>query len=243
MASLVPTYIPTPNRDILASSSIVVLGRMITDRKNPESQVPASTLDPPDASEIQEGEKIDWETTSDQLRSGKIGLWFKCLQFVIGGQVSSSKLKSMAEQHKFKTLETKYFLPENDPQYLKKAVSDAGIQGYFKATGIRKPVYMIVGLKTGRKASVSRRVEANIVPEGPAVTLGPGGEWKATDKRDIKYKGSSDYIFVYKLLMFKPKKKEELGASTKTVTRGAVFGIPEDVLEEAKTRNEFQDED
>lgn len=96
------------------------------------------------------------------------------------------------------------------------------------------------------------------MPEGPAVTLGPGGEWKATDKRDIKYKGSSDYIFAYKLLMFKPKKKGELGASTKTVTRGAVFGrhkddvvksledaldieydegdlgIPEDVLEEAK---------
>lgn len=74
------------------------------------------------------------------MRSGKISLWFKCLQFVIGEQVSFSKLKSMAEQHKFKTLETKYFLPENDPQYLKKAVSDAGVQVYFKATGMRKPV-------------------------------------------------------------------------------------------------------
>ncbi|KAJ4315294.1 hypothetical protein N0V84_008450 [Fusarium piperis] len=73
MSSKTPTYIPSPNWDIPADSDIVVLGRLIKDPKNPESQVPGSAYPTP-LPKIYEGEKTDWQTTLDQLRSGTIGI-------------------------------------------------------------------------------------------------------------------------------------------------------------------------
>ncbi|KAH6696495.1 hypothetical protein BKA61DRAFT_683196 [Leptodontidium sp. MPI-SDFR-AT-0119] len=170
MASLVPTYILAPNWDILASSSIVVLGHMITDRKNPESQArPALSI-------LLTPRKYKKERKS----TGR------------PRPISCAPERLASSSNTFNWEEGKCFEESKE------------------------------------ELDINRKIEANIVPEGPAVTLGPSGEWKATDKRDIKYKGSSDYIFAYKLLMFKPKKKGELGASTKTITRRAVFGRHKD---------------
>src|SRR5271156_872254 len=141
MSAATPTYIPAPNWDIPADSSIVVLGRMIKDPKHPESRIPKSNVVPIAPADIQTGDKEDWHTTSTRLRSGKVGVWAKCLQLVLlGGDLSFSRLKSSLEDHKFEHLETKYFLPD---EYIEKALADPYVQGYFEVNEWRKPVFMI----------------------------------------------------------------------------------------------------
>jgi hypothetical protein len=99
MAPLVPRYIPAPNWDINANSTRVVLGRLISDPKDPESMIPHTWVQPIRDSDIQSGQKTDWETTVDQTRAGQISLWARCLQIVggVGGELSLSHLKRCIE--------------------------------------------------------------------------------------------------------------------------------------------------
>lgn len=230
MSANIPTYIPSPNWDIPADSDIVVLGRLIKDPKNPQSQIPKSSADPIPPKKVYEGEKPRWQTTLDQTRSGKIGIWAKCLQ-IVGGQLSLSQLKTAIEDHKFSHLETKYFLP--DDEYLSQALEDAGVQAYFQVHNWRKPVYLITGIKIARGASVStesskvRSTKAELKVDGSSlgvpVEVGPEASWESKYKRGISYAGSTDYIFAYQLTRIKFKRGGQKSVSESFV-KGAVFG-------------------
>lgn len=250
MSSYTPTYIPSPNWDIPVNSDMVVLGRLIKDPKNPQSKVPKSSADPIPPPKIYEGEKTDWQTTLERVRSGSIGLWAKCLQF-IGGQLSFSQLKSSMEDHKFTNLETKYFLPDDD--YLAQALEDAGVQAYLQVHNWRKPVYLITGIKIARGASVSTEsstersaqaeVKVDATSVGVPVEAGPEASWESKKKRGISYGGSTDYIFAYQLTRMKPKKggKE---SSNESYVKGAVFGKGEEGGDaEVKVRDIFDIEE
>ncbi|KAM0414541.1 hypothetical protein ACHAPT_013621 [Fusarium lateritium] len=240
MSSLKPTYIPSPNWDIPADSDILVLGRLIKDPKNPESQVPKSSADPIPPPRIYEGEKTDWQTTLERARSGTIGIWAKCLQ-VLGGQLSFSQLKSAMEDHKFTNLETKYFLPDDD--YLAQALQDPGVQAYFEVHNWRKPVYLITGIKIAKGASVTtessmeRSVQAELKVDattlGASAEAGPEGSWTSKDRRGISYAGSTDYIFAYRLTRMKPKRRGQ-AVSNESFVKGAVFGSDEEEEEDTE---------
>lgn len=234
MSSRTPTYVPSPNWDIPADSDVVVLGRLIKDPKNPQSKIPKSKDKPHQPSKIYEGEKIDWQTTLDRLRSGSVGLWAKCLQ-VVGGQLSLSQLKSSIEDHRFTTLETKYFLP--DDEYLAGALQDPGVQAYLLVNNWRKPVYLITGIKIARGASVNTEdttersakieVKANTSSAGVPLAAGPQATYESRKKRGVTYAGSSDYIFAYQLTRMKPKTKGQ-DCKAQGYVKGAVFGKDEE---------------
>ncbi|KAK2032676.1 hypothetical protein LX32DRAFT_635984 [Colletotrichum zoysiae] len=247
MSSGTPTYLPSPNWDIPANSNIVVLGRLIKDPKNPQSKVPRSSDDPIPPPKIYEGEKTDWQTTVERTRSGSIGLWAKCLQF-IGGQLSFSQLKSAMEEHRFANLETKYFLPDDD--YLAQALEDAGVQAYFHVNNHRKPVYLITGIKIARGASVSTQdsterlvqadVKADATSVGAPVEVGPETSWESTKKRGVSYCGSTDYIFAYQLTRMKPKKGGK-ASKNQSYAKGALYGkYEEGDVTEVKFRDAFE---
>ncbi|KAI1052735.1 hypothetical protein LB507_009829 [Fusarium sp. FIESC RH6] len=247
MTSYKPTYIPSPNWDIPVEGE-VVLGRLIKDHKNPESRIPRSGIVLP--SKIYPGEKTDWETTLKQIRSGKIGLWAKCLQFVQSG-LSFSQLNSSLENHNFTILETKYFLPDDD--YFAQVIEDPGVQAYFQVHNWRKPVYVITGIKITRGASVSTesskrrsgqaelKVDATSV--GADVQAGPEASWESDKKRGVSYGGSTDYVFAYQLMRIKPKQKGKK-FENKSFVEGAVYGkVDEGDIGEVKIRDNFDIEE
>lgn len=249
MSSTTPTYIPSPNWDIPADSDIVVLGRLIKDPKNPESRVPGSAYPIP-LPKIYEAEKTDWQTTLDQLRSGTIGIWAKCLHS-ISGQLSFSQLKSSVENHKFDTLETRYILP--DDNYVEKALQDAGAQAYFQVHNWRKPVYLITGIKIARGASVhaesntERSAQASLQVDGTLSgapsKAGPEGTLESKMKRGISYGGSTDYIFAYRLMKIQPKKGGQK-FTNRSYVKGAVFEKgEEDKGAEVKVGDAFDTEE
>lgn len=229
--ALTPTYIPAPNWDIQADSDIVVLGRLIKDPTDPESKIPAYPITP---STIYEGKKIDWQTTLDEIRSAKIGLWAQCMQY-LGGGMSFSKLKSKLEKHKFETLETSYFMPENE--YFDQVLLDPDVQAYFEVTGWRKPLYLITGIKIARGASASTetRTETSTHAElkfdgtmaAVPINVGPETDYDLTEARGVSYGGSTDYIFAYRLTRIKPNRWGE-GSENQRFVKGAVFGSGEE---------------
>ncbi|RFN50788.1 hypothetical protein FIE12Z_5026 [Fusarium flagelliforme] len=243
MTSNRPTYIPSPNWDIPVESE-VALGRLIKDPNNPESKVRSSSIISPPT--IYEGEKTDWETTLEQLRLGKIGLWAKCLQFIQAG-LSFSNLKSSIENHKFTTLETKYFLPDDD--YFEQVLQDAGIQAYLQVHNWRKPVYVITGIKIARGASVSTETkkgtsaQAELKANVAGADVGPKASWESDTKRGVSYGGSTDYIFAYQLTRIKPKGKGK-GFKDQGFVEGAVYGKnDEDNDGEIAVRDNFEIEE
>lgn len=233
MSSNTPTYFPSPNWDIPADSKLVVLGRIIEDPKDPESQVPESGVLPIPPSAVQDGEKIDWETNLAKVRAGTIGLWAKCMQFISGG-MSYSQLKSSLETHKFSELETSYFRP--DERLLAQAAEDRGAQAYFRVHYWRKPVYLITGIKVARGASVSTEnqvsrsmqaeLKADTTSAGLNVEAGPEASLVNGKNTGISYGGSTDYIFAYQLTRIMPKNKGK-GYKNEKFVKGALYGKEE----------------
>jgi len=226
----VKTWIPAPNWDVPAASPVVVLGSIIEDPKNPESRInkngPVAVPD----TKIQQGQKTDWETTTDELRSGKIGLWAQCLQVIgLGGDFSLSALKSSLENHKFEFLETKYFLPDEIEGYMDESVFDDYVQAYFEVA--KKPVYMITGLKIARGSVVETKEKKeyggdgklgiDLKPVAVPLTFGPKGEFKNQKERTVGWGGSTDYIFAYRLTRIRSRKYGTY--KTDKFNKGAVF--------------------
>ncbi|KAI5925585.1 hypothetical protein F4810DRAFT_717917 [Camillea tinctor] len=199
MAPKIPTYIPSPNWDIPSDSDIVVLGRLIKDPSDPQSKISVSA-DPITPPKIYEGEKTDWKATLDQMRSGRIGLWAKCLQLA-GELLSFSQLQSSIENHEFTVLETKYFLP--DDEYFTQAVEDAGVQAYFMVHNQRKPVYMITGIKIARGASLNTETRT-----------------ESSAKAEVKVDATT-------LVEIKPKRRA-MEYSMDNFVKGALFGIEDE---------------
>ncbi|KAI0446280.1 hypothetical protein F4803DRAFT_504092 [Xylaria telfairii] len=248
MSSYTPTYIPSPNWDIPADSSVVVLGRLIKEPKNPESKIPKSSDTPIQPPEIFEGKKTDWQTTLERVHSGSLSLWAKCLQF-IGGGLSFSQVKASMEDNRFECLETKYFLPDDD--YLALALKDTGVQAYLQVHNWRKPVFVITGIKIARGASVSTEsstgrlaqaeVKMNVASGAVPLEAGPEAGWESKKKKGTSYGGATDYIFAYQLMKMKPKKRGK-DSSNEGYVKGAVFGEEDDDTE-VKTRDIFDIEE
>lgn len=229
--ALIPTYIPAPNWDIQADSDIVVLGRLIKNPQDPESKLRTPPFRP---SKTECGMKTDWRTTLEEIHSAKIGLWAKCMQYIEGG-ISFSVLKSKIENHKFDTLETTYFLPEDE--YFDQVLGDPDLQAYFEVTGRRKPVYLITGLKIARGASASTETsneqsthtELKFDGTSSAIPINAGPEIDLDPKvtRGISYGGSTDYIFAYRLTRIKPRRWGD-GSKIEGFVKGAAFGTGEE---------------
>lgn len=250
MATTVPTYIPCSNWDIPATSTLVTLGSLISDPKNPESRIPKSVPPPIPPGSIQTGSKTDWHTTSTQLLSGKLGVWAQCLQIVgLGGDVSFGALKSSLEDHRFDALETQYFLP--DSEFIAASLNNDFVQGYLEVHEWRKPVYMITGIKVARGASVAnstaREVDANAkvgadaTMVGAPVTLGPKLGFEKKKERSVAYAGSTDYIFAYRLKRIRARKGGKLEEGD--YIKGALYGMVDDEEKEQSLDEAYEIDD
>lgn len=229
MAARVPTYMPVPNWDIPANSNLVVLGRLIKDPRNPESKVDESGIVPVPSDGIYEVTKEDWATVMGQLRSNSVGLWAKWLQW-IGGGLSFRALKASVEAHRFEHLETKYFVP--DKKYFAEVLKDEGVQLYLDIWERRKPVYLVTGVKTAKVASVTThkatekaaeaKLKVDATNTGAPLELGPELKKEVAKIDDISFRGSTDYIFAYRIYKIKPIKDRE-AFDSKPYVKGALF--------------------
>jgi hypothetical protein len=154
--------------------------------------------------------ETDFEATREQMLKGKVGIGLKFLA-VQGGEVSLGGKRSVDDKYKFGSLDTLFFYPKPD-DYVE-AVKSEGLRGFLEASNYG-PVYMITGIKTGRRPSVSltrvKNVEGKLdvgIDTGTGISIGPKFDPSKSTTITQKSKGSTDYIWAVRVRKLSYKKR------------------------------------
>lgn len=233
-----PTYFLAPNCDF-QPDGLIALGSIIINPKTPQKSLNHRNnqrVTVP-ANELQESYKDNWEDTITSLRNNKITIWASFLQMIVGlgADVSVGLKQGREDLYKFRRLETKYFEP--DAAYIEESLKSEGVKGYIAATEYKKPLYMITGVKIARGAHVTSKttkahqemlkvgVDMTALTAVP-VSGGPKMETSRTNERQVKFDGSSDYVFAYRVSKIRLRKDGKVKAQ-EDFNKGALFGVDE----------------
>jgi hypothetical protein len=211
------TYFLAPNFDY-PPGGLIALGGIITDPTAPENSLNEGNRVEIPASSIQHSIKTDWRTTREKLRGGKIGIWASFLQMLgLGGDIGTNYTNTNLDQFKFDFMESHYFRP--DDAYLEKSLQNAEVKGYIEGTRHRKAIYMITGLRVVQGASgtvatkkghgVTVRLGVDGSPVGVPMAVGPEMTVSSTISENTSFKGSSDYVYAYRLLQIRSRKGQK----------------------------------
>ena len=202
------TYFLAPNLDYPPSSNIS-LGRIWTDPSDPGTCInPDGPLPFPSNMQVQHGHKTDWRNKTGGQHKGIIGIWARFLQVVgIDAEARVTWNNSKGDKFEFKTLDTEFIDPTME--YYTQSVLAPSVAEYIVDTKFRKSIYIVTGVKIARgadveqarskeagthlKAGVDGTATAAPVAAGPEVTI------SSSKSETTSSKGSSDFVFAYRL--------------------------------------------
>ena len=202
------TYFLAPNVDYPPSSNIS-LGRIWTDPFDPGTCInPDGPLPFPSNMQVQHGHKTDWRNETDGQHKRVIGIWARFLQFVgIDAEASIAWHNSNGDKYKFKRLDTDFIDPTME--YYTQSVLAPSVAEYIVETNFRKSIYMITGVKIARGAHVEQArsegagTHLKVGVDGATavypVAAGPEVTISSSNSETTSSKGSSDFVFAYRL--------------------------------------------
>lgn len=252
MANLRKTYFLTPSFDYPPTGP-VLLGNIISSPKYPDKPLNnASTRPAIPAAALTTITKTDWKSTTAKSHSGKVGIWAKFLEVVVGAgvDVGTSWERGTENQYKFDKLETSFFEPQAVEGYLESAMKAPGVIGYLSKSRGRKPLYIVKGVKIARGVTAKTlRTKANggrlgVSVDGTlmAAPVSVGPELEAGIKKEdgVGFGGGDDFVFAYRLGRIKVDRR--MGeAEEDDYNKGALFALPgvEDSEEDEKEKATF----
>ena len=202
------TYFLAPNFDYPPSSNIS-LGRIWTDPSDPGTCInPDGPLPFPSNMQVQHGHKTDWRNKTGGQHKGVIGIWARFLQVVgIDAEASVTWQNSNGDTYEFKRLDTEFIDPTTE--FYTQSVLAPSVAEYIIETKFKKSIYMITGVKIARGADVeqARSKEAGThlkagvdgTTAGSPVAVGPEVTISSSNSETTSSKGSSDFVFAYRL--------------------------------------------
>lgn len=246
------TYFLSPNVDYPPSSNIS-LGRIWTDPSDPGTCInPDGPLPFPSNMQVQHGHKTDWRHKTSGEHKGVIGIWARFLQVVgLDAEARVTWHNSNGDTYEFKKLDTDFIDPTTE--YYKQSVLAPSVAQYIVETKFRKSIYMITGVKIARGADVEQarseeagthlRIGVNGTTAGSPVAAGPEVSISSSGSETTSSKGSSDFVFAYRLREIyyskgKVKHREhnkgalqDLSGSSTEKSKGDVFvNLPLEIL-------------
>ena len=168
-------------------------------------------------------------------------MYAKFAERILGLGVDASM--GVERQHestfKFERIDTMEFWP--DEEYLKERLKDPAVVRFLDRKRFRKEVFIIIGIKTvigaeaksGKTTSVRGVLNVGLdatMLTGTPVSFGPTIELKRRDREDVAWKESSDFVFAFRVLRLKAKRKGEVEAEG--YTSGALYNVDEEPWEE-----------
>jgi hypothetical protein len=165
--------------------------------------------------------KSEWKSTLSNGNFGSVGLFAKFLQFVvgIGAEANVEWEKANLSEASVKRLETCYFNPTEVEGYLESALKTPKVRHFIEKSRVRKPVYMVTGLKIARGGRINTReaiaqgMTLGLSLDGIAlaapIEVGPQMEIRTKKTESTSWEGSDDFIFGYRLSKMKLRKKTE----------------------------------
>lgn len=202
------TYFLAPNLDYPPSSNIS-LGRIWTDPSDPGTCInPDGPLPFPSNMQVQHGHKTDWKNKTGGQHKGLIGIWARFLQVVgIDAEANVTWHNSKGDTFEFMKLYTEFIDPTTE--YYTQSVLEPSVADYIAETKFRKSIYMITGVKIARGADVKQEsskeagthLKAGIdgTTTAAPVAVGPEVTISSSKSETTSSKGSSDFVFAYRL--------------------------------------------
>lgn len=153
--------------------------------------------------------KGGFANTRSKLRSGELGFWAQAASFV-GVHVQAGFDVSSDCEINVEEVETTYFVPSDD--YIRRSVATPEVKRYIMQTRNRVPLFMVVGIKIAKGASVgngrSKKMGASaaVTASAPGVNFGPkvGGSSEKTEREG--FQDSSDFVLALRLERIRFKK-------------------------------------
>lgn len=238
MANQRKTYFLCPTWDYHPSGPIQ-LGNIITSPSRP-----ADALNGPDAprpaatSLFPTTTKTDVKWSSDNLRSGRYGLWTQFLSFLgfsvdLGFEHTAHSEQSFA----FDTLETTEFIPTT--QFLQDCLSASpAAVDFITKSRFRKALYVVTAVKISRGSCVaetssgtSRGAEVGVGVDGALlvgtpVGLGPEVRANRASGERGSFSGPSDFVFAFRLRRVLVQRAGTVAGHSE-YTFGAMYGADE----------------
>jgi hypothetical protein len=209
----------------------MVLGSILTDPLDPSETLNAHPLPVPD-SEKTTITQNNFETVLKRNSKRSGGLWFKFLQS-LGFEVSASSDEASAATAKFDKLETWSFQPSD--AYMRESIAAAEVQSYLAGHTMRKPLYMVTGVKVAHGARVIemvRKGKAGKMRAGfdgsaaglPSVAFGPQAEGSKGFESVQRFVSDGPVVFAYRLREIRYRKGILTG---KLYRDGALYSVGE----------------
>ncbi|KAF2466866.1 uncharacterized protein BDR25DRAFT_376386 [Lindgomyces ingoldianus] len=246
MANPKKTYFLTPSFDYPPPPiGPIRLGNILIDPTLPDRPLnPGSALIPPPAEALITTVKSEWKSTLSKSNKASIGLYAKFLDLILGAgaDASTNWERGKGEEYAFDRLETTFFDPATLNGYLESAVKAPNVGRYVEKSRLRKPVYIITGLKIvrGAKAKSSKKSghggTLSVGLDGAAmaapVEAGPELGIQSESEEGVKWSASDDFVFAYRVSKVKMKKRNG-EVKEEEYTKGALYGLPSDESKES----------
>lgn len=214
----IKTYLLAPNFSTLPGAGPIALGSLVEKPLRPRRAL--SVIDEPTllnrypavVKVTEDGRKVVREAGHKISMS----LWAHFLEF-ISANVSGCKSSSVTVEHTMESLVTERFVNDPDEAEIKARIAEPRVRAVMKPEGyfLRKPVYMVVGLKiaTGfacrRGAESDRNVSVEgggLLPGVPAnVSTGASLSLGKTTGESDEWQTKENIIYAYELLKIELK--------------------------------------
>lgn len=206
MANQVKNYFLAPSTDYPPDTTALSLGNVVI---SPKRAVPALAHAPsafPPHSLIKSS-KSDFQWTRSHTSSVKLGVWAKFAQLLDAG-ASTDASHTRQEIYSFTQMETTEFFP--DEEYIRTALNVPAVKQYLDRQGFRKSVYMVVGTKAVRGATVKTVRSSDkgaglnagvdlVAMGGSPVALGGEVGAQLKNEEEIAFRDDKDFIFAFRL--------------------------------------------
>src|SRR5271170_2986686 len=147
MANQMKTYFLSPTWDYPPSGPIK-LGAIIASPSRANAPLNLSSIPAiPATSLIPTTAKHNWEWHRKKSREGKVGIWTRFLQVVLGVEADVGVNWDVRndEVFKFERMESQSFMP--DEAYVVEAMKAQGVVRFMEKSNFKKPVYMITAVR------------------------------------------------------------------------------------------------
>ncbi|KAF4616181.1 hypothetical protein G7Y89_g15226 [Cudoniella acicularis] len=247
-----PTYILSPNCEILPDDPALSLGSIIADPFDPENSIlNDGSRAPIPPQNIKCRTLPNWRSTTGKLRQHKLTIWASFLQLLvgIGFDVDGLYKNDTEDVYTFEKLETRSFVV--DGAYITVSLAADGVAGFLAATRWKKPVFMVTGVKIAYGAHITSKrkkgwgagggLSGDGTAMGVPVSGGPKVENSVENTREVEVGDIPELVFAYRLSKIKVSEAGKL--KHEPCNEGALFGMERDDVDDVSREWRLEDFD
>ncbi|KAI0883223.1 uncharacterized protein GGS22DRAFT_195426 [Annulohypoxylon maeteangense] len=233
MANAVKNYFLAPSWDYSPNAKPGVTIALWSLVSSPTRMVPplmAATAVPNDE-DINKSTKHGFEWIQEREKENKFGVWTMFLNQLVSIGLGHKHTTSIHDYYTFDNIHTKEAFPSRE--YVEEMVKTEPVKKYLQWTDFKKPVYLVVGTKAVNGTTIKQLMKkenstdvkfpVDLISSGTPVSQGPELEISGKNGATLKFDGSDDFVFAFRIRKIVVSQKFEV--EDEDDAEGGVLGI------------------